>query len=66
MEQLDEVKHSYELVPSDTTELIVCYKNRGIGSASCDSALSDKYCVTGKIIHFEFDINTNDKIMKKT
>jgi len=56
IEQLDEAQHSYELIPSDTTEVIICYKNRGVGSNSCGPALSEKYCVTDKVIDFEFNV----------
>jgi len=56
IEQLDEAQHSYELTPSNTTEVIICYKNRGVGSNSCGPALSEKYCVTDRIIDFEFSI----------
>lgn len=56
IEALDKANHTFELEKSDTTELLVCYKNRGVGSASCGPALSEKYCITDKIIDFDFDI----------
>ncbi len=56
MEQLDEAEHAFELIPSDTTEVLICYKNRGIGSGSCGPALLDKYKITDKVINFGFRI----------
>ena len=54
VEELDEKNHAYELKTSDSTELILAYKNRGIGSASCGPALLEKYKVKDKIIDFRF------------
>lgn len=56
MEQLDAARHAYELTPDDSTEVILCYKNRGIGSASCGPLLQKKYQVTDKVIDFAFSI----------
>ena len=57
VEELDRAGHSFELCESDATEVIINYKNRGIGSNSCGPELSEKYCVTDKIIDFEFVLN---------
>ena len=54
VEELDEKNHAYELQTSDSTELILAYKNRGIGSNSCGPALLDKYKVKDKVIDFCF------------
>lgn len=56
VEELDQKRHAYELQASDSTELIVAYKNRGVGSGSCGPALLDKYKVTDKIIDFCFTL----------
>ena len=56
IEELDRKEHSFELEPSHSSEILICYKNRGVGSASCGPALSDKYRVTDKVIGFSFDI----------
>lgn len=56
MEEMYEKAHAFELEKSDSTEVMVCYKNRGVGSNSCGPALSRKYCVTDKVIDFEFNI----------
>ncbi|MGN1128306.1 MAG: glycoside hydrolase family 2 TIM barrel-domain containing protein, partial [Candidatus Flemingiibacterium sp.] len=56
VEELDRAKHTFELTQSGTTEVLICYKNRGIGSQSCGPALSEKYRVTDKVIDFEFRI----------
>ena len=58
MEDLDKVEHAFELQPSNTTEVIVSYKNRGVGSNSCGPVLSEKYQVRDNEIHFEFCIST--------
>lgn len=56
MEELDKKTHSFELEKSGTTEVIICYKNRGIGNASCGPALSEKYQIRDKNINFTFKI----------
>ena len=56
MEEMYEKAHAFELEKSDSTEVMVCYKNRGVGSNSCGPALSRRYCVTDKVIDFEFNI----------
>ena len=45
MEEPDEKQHAFELQQSDTTEVIIACKNRGIGSESCGPRLSEKYQV---------------------
>lgn len=56
IEELDEKAHAYELEKSDTTEVIISYKNRGVGSASCGPALTEPYQVRDKKIDFGFNI----------
>lgn len=58
MEDLDKTEHAFELQPSNTTEVIISYKNRGVGSNSCGPALSEKYQVRDTEIHFEFYLAT--------
>ena len=54
IEELDVKKHTFELEESNSSEFLICYKNRGIGSNSCGPLLSDKYKVTDSKIDFEF------------
>lgn len=56
IEQLYETKHSYELIPNKSTEVIISYKNKGVGSTSCGPPLQKKYQVTDRIIDFSFRI----------
>lgn len=56
MEELDAKAHAYELEESGTTEVILSYKNRGVGSASCGPALTEPYQVRDKKINFGFRI----------
>lgn len=56
VEELDRAQHTFELSKSGTTEVLICYKNRGVGSQSCGPALSEKYRVTDKVIDFSFDV----------
>lgn len=56
VEELDCKNHAFELEQSGTTEVLICYKNRGIGSRSCGPALSEKYQIRDKEIHFRFFI----------
>ncbi len=57
MENLDQTQHSFELVEDDSTELLICYKNRGIGSESCGARLPEKYGVTDRKIHYSFELS---------
>lgn len=43
VEAIDKAEHPFSLSPSGTTELLLCYKNNGIGSGSCGPVLSEKY-----------------------
>ncbi len=56
MEDLFACQHAFELPETDSTEVIICYKNRGIGSGSCVAPLIDKYRITDKTIDFKFSI----------
>lgn len=56
IEELYEKAHAFELEQSKSTEVLICYKNRGVGSHSCGPELQKKYCVTDKKINFEFNI----------
>lgn len=56
VEELDKKGHAFELVDSDSTELLICYKNRGVGSASCGPRLLRKYCLTDRHISFAFTV----------
>ena len=57
VEELDKKKHRFELVESNSTEFLICYKNQGTGSGSCGPAVSQKYRVTDSVIDFDFFIN---------
>ena len=56
IEELYEKNHAFELEPSNSTEVLICYKNRGVGSHSCGPELSKKYRVTDKVINLNFSI----------
>lgn len=56
VEALDEHLHAFELPETDSTEVIICYKNRGIGSGSCVVPLMEKYRITDTTIDFTFSI----------
>ena len=56
VEDLFRCQHAFELPEPDSTEVIVCYKNRGVGSGSCVAPLSEKYRITDKTIDFKFRI----------
>jgi len=56
LEELDKKTHAFELEESKSTEVIISYKNRGVGSASCGPALTEPYQVRDKKIHFGFRI----------
>ena len=56
VEELYEKAHAFELEKSNSSEILVCYKNRGVGSNSCGPILSRKYWVDDKVIDFEFSL----------
>jgi beta-galactosidase len=56
IEDIDKAEHVYELPTSSSTEVLICYKNRGVGSNSCGPKLSEKYKITDRVIDFKFTI----------
>ena len=56
VEALDQAKHTFELPESDSTELLICYKNRGVGSGSCGPDLQDKYRIKDRVVDFSFTV----------
>lgn len=56
VEALDTCQHTFELPQPDSTEVIVSYKNRGVGSGSCVAPLIEKYRITDETIDFAFHI----------
>ncbi len=56
VEELDAKDHAFELEQADSTEVLLCYKNRGIGTGSCGPLLQEKYQITDKHIEFGFAI----------
>ncbi len=54
VEALDAAMHTFELPESTSTEVLICYKNRGIGSGSCGPDLNEKYRVKDETIDFSF------------
>ena len=56
MEALDKAKHTFELPAPNSTEVIVCYKNRGVGSGTATMKLMDKYKLSDKVIDFTFTV----------
>ncbi len=60
MEELDAKEHAFELLESDSTEVLLCYKNRGIGTGSCGPLLQEKYQITDKHIEFGFTLSLQE------
>ena len=56
VEALDKAAHTFELPRPHSTEVIVCYKNRGVGSGTAGIKLIDKYRITDKVIDFTFTL----------
>lgn len=56
VEELDRKEHAFELEESNSTELVVAYKSRGIGSNCCGPELLDKNRMTDKVIDFNFTL----------
>lgn len=56
VENLFACQHSFELPQPDSTEVIICYKNRGIGSGSCVAPLIEKYRILDETIDFTFHL----------
>ncbi len=56
VEALDKATHTFELPQPHSTEVIVCYKNRGVGSGTPGIKLIDKYKVSDKVIDFTFSL----------
>lgn len=56
IEALDKAQHTFELPEPHSTEVIVCYKNRGVGSGTPGIKLIDKYKLSDKVIDFTFTV----------
>ena len=56
IEALEKTAHAFELPEEDSTEVLICYKNRGIGSGSCCTILKDEYRITDETIDFTFTV----------
>ena len=54
MEALDKAKHTFELPAPSSTEVIVCYKNRGVGSGTATMKMIEKYKMSDRVIDFSF------------
>jgi beta-galactosidase len=48
-ESLENTKHSYELKPDGGTHVCIDAAMGGVGSNSCGPALSEQYCVKGRL-----------------
>lgn len=57
IEELYKANHTDELTGDGTTEVIICYKNRGIGSRSEGPHLKTKYCITDEVMEYKFTLN---------
>ena len=57
IEQLDAAQHTYELQEENSTEVLVCYKNSGVGSNSCGPALDPKYQLNEREVHYTFSVS---------
>ena len=56
-EQLTDTKHIHELTESDSSVVIINYKQNGIGSNSCGPRLPEMYKFKDRRFTFEFEMN---------
>lgn len=56
-EALTDALHMNELVPSDSSVVIIAYKNNGIGTNSCGPRLPEKYKFNDREFTFEYEMN---------
>ncbi len=54
--QLQEAKHHYELTPMKETQLIIDYKQGGVGSNSCGPELMEKYRFNDNSFAYKFNV----------
>ena len=55
-EQLTRTAHHYQLTEERETTVIIDYRQNGIGSQSCGPELLQRYRLSEKQIHFEFEV----------
>ncbi len=60
-ETLEKTKHHYELSPMKETQLIIDYKQSGVGSNSCGPELLEEYRFDEKEFSFKFSLNFGRK-----
>ncbi|MCQ2385621.1 MAG: beta-galactosidase small subunit [Clostridia bacterium] len=58
---LDAAEHPFELPPPSSAELLICYKNNGIGTGSCGPVLSEKYRFSDREFTFAFTLSAEEK-----
>jgi beta-galactosidase len=56
-EELTDKKHIHELCESESTVVIINYKQNGIGSNSCGPRLPEMYKFNDREFTFEFEMN---------
>ena len=54
---LEKTKHHYELTPMKETQLIIDYKQAGVGSNSCGPELLEEYRFNEKEFNFKFSLD---------
>ena len=54
IEMLDAAKHTWELKEADSTEVLICYKNSGVGSHSCGPVLDERYRLNERDLRYAF------------
>lgn len=56
IENLFKTMHSYELKEDNSTEVLICYKNRGVGFNVAGPTLNKEFWVNEKVMDFEFNL----------
>ena len=56
-EELTDKKHIHELCESESTVMLICYKNNGIGSNSCGPRLPEMYKFKDREFTFDFEMD---------
>ena len=56
IEGLDAARHTFEIPEENRTDLLICYKNSGVGSASCGPALPPEYAFTDERFSYSFRV----------
>ena len=57
IEELDEARHTWEIPEKHMTELLINYRNSGVGTNSCGPDLDRRYAIVEDTFSYSFHLS---------